>query len=110
MRLKTSFGWLFVMFFLLVFVHASNGWAQTSSFSTLYSFAGGTTDGASPQYGPLVTDGTFLYGMTSQGGLNSGGTIFKVNISGTPSTTILHSFGGTTGSITDEPPLMETSS
>ncbi|CAN5422283.1 hypothetical protein BH10BAC2_BH10BAC2_18660 [soil metagenome] len=43
----------------------------------------GSTDGGSP-YGSLIqaTDG-FLYGMTSSGGTNTGGTIFKISTTGT---------------------------
>ncbi len=41
-----------------------------------------TTKGGFP-YGSLLYDGTFLYGMTSQGGSNSSGTIFKIMPNGT---------------------------
>jgi len=46
------------------------------------------TDGASPQ-GSLVqgTDG-FLYGMTNSGGANTGGTVFKMNFSGSSFTVL----------------------
>lgn len=51
----------------------------------------GTADGANP-YGSLIQgkDG-FLYGMSSSGGSNNGGTIFKINISGS-NFTVLKSF------------------
>lgn len=42
----------------------------------------GTSNGSSPQ-GSLIYDGTFLYGMTSQGGTNDMGTIFKIMPNGT---------------------------
>jgi uncharacterized repeat protein (TIGR03803 family) len=62
----------------------------------LYSFTGGA-DGAVP-YGPLIqaSDGN-LYGMTSSGGAQGRGVVFKITLSGTE--TVLHSFaaGGTDG-------------
>lgn len=60
--------------------------------TVLYSFAGGTTDGANPQ-GNLVqaSDGDF-YGMTTYGGSNDYGTAFRVTPAGTE--TILYSFAG----------------
>jgi uncharacterized repeat protein (TIGR03803 family) len=69
------------------------------NYSTLYSFAG-SPDGASPT-GPLVEDGEGnLYGTTTEGGLYSGGTVFKLTQTGAE--TVLHSFsngfnGGPTG-------------
>src|SRR5208282_3726847 len=43
--------------------------------TVLYSFAGGTTDGAGP-YGSLTLSGTTLYGMTQYGGAELLGTVF----------------------------------
>jgi len=37
----------------------------------------GTTNGSNP-LGSLISDGTFLYGMTEKGGINNIGTIFKI--------------------------------
>ncbi|MDP1622808.1 MAG: T9SS type A sorting domain-containing protein [Bacteroidales bacterium] len=42
----------------------------------------GATNGSSPQ-GSLISDGTYLYGMTSLGGTNDQGTIFKIMTNGT---------------------------
>jgi uncharacterized repeat protein (TIGR03803 family) len=57
--------------------------AQT--FTTLHSFS--YTDGADPYYGALVqgADGN-LYGTTSDGGANSGVTVFKITPGGTLTT------------------------
>ena len=58
--------------------------------SLVYSFAGGTKDGANPTGGlTLGTDGNF-YGTTQQGGTWSQGTIFKMTTAGVE--TILHNF------------------
>jgi len=64
--------------------------------TVVYSFKGGSGDGAYPDAGLLDVKGT-LYGTTTNGGANSGsgdgdGTVFKVTLSGTE--TMLHSFGG----------------
>jgi uncharacterized repeat protein (TIGR03803 family) len=63
----------------------------SGTLTVLHAFAGGS-DGASPQ-GSLIqaTDGN-LYGMTFQGGINNGGTIFKIDLSGVEA--VLWSFGG----------------
>jgi uncharacterized repeat protein (TIGR03803 family) len=42
----------------------------------------GTANGSNPR-GSLISDGTFLYGMTEQGGVNIIGTIFKIKTDGT---------------------------
>jgi uncharacterized repeat protein (TIGR03803 family) len=62
--------------------------------SLLHSFAGGTTDGATP-YGSLIQgqDGNF-YGMTESGGTYGSGTLFRITPGGTE--TVLYSFAGGT--------------
>lgn len=54
----------------------------TGTLTILYSFNGGTGDGANPQ-GPLIwgVDGN-LYGTTLHGGPANAGTVFKVVLSG----------------------------
>jgi uncharacterized repeat protein (TIGR03803 family) len=49
-------------------------------YTTLLDFAG-EENGATP-YGDLLSDGTFLYGMTSAGGTTNNGTVFKIPIPG----------------------------
>ena len=73
-----------------VFVLTPNG-----EETVLYSFAGGTTDGANP-YGGLLQgiDGNF-YGTTVNGGANGYGTVFEVTPGGAE--TVLYSFAGGTG-------------
>ena len=60
--------------------------------TVLYSFKGGTVDGANP-YDSLIQaqDGDF-YGVTQRGGTDNSGTVFKMTPSGTE--TVLHSFTG----------------
>jgi uncharacterized repeat protein (TIGR03803 family) len=50
-----------------------------SGFTLLHSFAGGPADGAHAM-ASLVTDGSFLYGMTNQGGADDLGVIFSFEI------------------------------
>lgn len=52
-----------------------------SGYLKIYDFKVGN-DGNYP-YGSLISDGTFLYGMTSRGGVNDEGTIFKILTDGT---------------------------
>lgn len=60
--------------------------------TVLYSFAGGSTDGANPMGGLIqVSDG--LYGTTVYGGANNNGTAFELSQS-SGAETVLHSFGG----------------
>jgi uncharacterized repeat protein (TIGR03803 family) len=57
----------------------------------LYSFKGGSGDGANPEAGLRDVKGT-LYGATEEGGANGLGTVFALTTSGKES--VLHSFGG----------------
>jgi len=60
--------------------------------SVLYSFAGGTTDGAQPQAALLEASDGNLYGTTNGGGTNGFGTVFRISLTGVES--MLHSFAG----------------
>ncbi|HWG76115.1 MAG TPA: choice-of-anchor tandem repeat GloVer-containing protein [Steroidobacteraceae bacterium] len=63
--------------------------------TVLYSFAGGSTDGANPEAGVIQgSDGNF-YGSTAAGGASADGTIFELTAAGVE--TILHTFAGGTG-------------
>jgi uncharacterized repeat protein (TIGR03803 family) len=78
--------------------------------TVLYSFRGGTTDGANPQASLIMDRKGNLYGTTCAGGAfgagtgascgpagsspNGGGTVFKLSKNGNE--TVLHSFGGGT--------------
>jgi uncharacterized repeat protein (TIGR03803 family) len=70
--------------------------ADGTGFAKLFDFAG-TTNGSNP-YGNLISDGTFLYGMTVNGGANNLGTIFKIMPDGTGYAKLLDFAGVTNGS------------
>ena len=53
-----------------------NGFAKIFDFTV-------TLNGSRPYYTSLISDGTFLYGMTREGGTSNGGTIFKILTDGT---------------------------
>ncbi len=52
-----------------------------TGFVKLLDF-GGSISGIQP-YGTLISEGSFLYGITSHGGVNDDGTIFKIKTDGT---------------------------
>ena len=69
----------------------------SGTLTSLHSFQGPFSDGASPQARLIQsTDGNF-YGTTAAGGSIGLGTVFKITPSGT--LTILHSFSGSDGGL-----------
>jgi uncharacterized repeat protein (TIGR03803 family) len=67
------------------------------SFQLLHSFSTAANDGKYPGMGALVLSGSNLFGMTSFGGANSKGAVFRVSTNGA-GFQLLHSFtGGTNG-------------
>ncbi|HEY3429254.1 MAG TPA: choice-of-anchor tandem repeat GloVer-containing protein, partial [Cyclobacteriaceae bacterium] len=62
-----------------------------AQYSTLLDFTG-AANGGEPLYTALISDGTFLYGMTSDGGAFTNGTVFKIKPDGTGFLK-LHDFG-----------------
>ena len=69
-----------------------------TGYVRLLNFAG-AANGSFP-YGSLVYDGTYLYGMTEQGGANFKGVIFKIKPDGTGYVRLLSFAGATNGSYT----------
>jgi len=69
---------------------------SNNAYTKILDFAG-TANGSSP-YGSLISDGTYLYGMTYQGGANNMGTAFKIQISNNAYTKILDFDGTVNGS------------
>lgn len=68
-----------------------------SGYSKLLDFEG-ISNGSMP-FGSLISDGTFLYGMTAVGGTNNLGTIFKIMPDGTGYTKLLDFAGTANGNI-----------
>ena len=75
--------------------------SDSTGFTVLYSFTGGS-DGGGPSAG-LILSGDTLYGTAGGGGSSRSGTVFKVNTDGTGFAT-LHSFTAVSG-----PPLYSNS-
>jgi uncharacterized repeat protein (TIGR03803 family) len=67
-----------------------------TGYVNLLDFAG-TSNGSYPK-GSLISDGTFLYGMTSDGGANGLGTLFKIMPDGSGYVKLLDFAGATNGS------------
>lgn len=67
-----------------------------AQYTKLLDFAGNVS-GKSPN-GDLFLDGTFLYGMTSLGGTNNNGVIFKIKSDGTAFTKLIDFMGASNGS------------
>ena len=53
--------------------------ANAGTFTTIYTFAGGNTDGSAPEAALIASNGA-LYGTTSRGGPTDAGTVFTYNL------------------------------
>jgi gliding motility-associated-like protein len=85
---KCGFFFLVTLCLQLVTVNAH------AQFTKLFDF-GGNINGTKPHSTP-ISDGTFLYAMTTEGGTNNLGTIFKIKLDGTGITVLLN-FDGANG-------------
>lgn len=65
-----------------------------TGYAALHHFAGGSADGAAPYDGLALSSGS-LFGMTSAGGAQNLGTVFRVGTDGA-GFSVLHSFSGLT--------------
>jgi uncharacterized repeat protein (TIGR03803 family) len=54
-----------------------------TGYSNLHSFQNSPSTDARNPWGSLISDGIYLYGMTSSGGIYNLGTIFKIKMDGT---------------------------
>ena len=68
-----------------------------TEFTQLLDFSNDTLTGNNP-CGPLISDGTFLYGTTSGGGTYGYGTLFKIKPDGTEFNKLLNFDTSSTGS------------
>ena len=91
--MKTKFLLAVCIFTLCSLLSAPYSFGQ---YTKLLDFAG-ATNGKNSE-GDLISDGTFLYGMTSIGGTNNLGTIFKIKPDGTGYVKLLDFAGATNGS------------
>ncbi|MFH1549299.1 MAG: choice-of-anchor tandem repeat GloVer-containing protein [Planctomycetota bacterium] len=66
-----------------------------SGYGLLHEFAGGAEDGAKP-HGSLIVSGSTLYGMTTLGGDDNDGVVFKMNTDGSGHEA-MHDFAGGPG-------------
>jgi uncharacterized repeat protein (TIGR03803 family) len=64
-----------------------------AGFAVLHTFTGGAMDGSGPG-GPLLLQGSLLYGTTTAGGSAGAGTLFSIGTSG-GGFAVLRSFSGT---------------
>ncbi len=74
----------------------SSIFSAKAQVTKIMDFAG-TSNGKEP-LGGLITDGTFLYGMTQWGGTNNKGVVFKVKPDGTEYSTLTEFDGTAKGS------------
>jgi len=63
-----------------------------SSYSIVYSFAGGTADAQDSQSSLLLASDGYFYGTSILGGLNGKGTVFRISANGVEN--LMYSFGG----------------
>ncbi len=86
---------LWIVLYLLLFNFQIVSFTALGQYTKLFDL--GNSPGSHPN-GSLISDGTFLYGMTSGGGANDLGTIFKIKPDGTGYATLLDFDGISKGS------------
>jgi uncharacterized repeat protein (TIGR03803 family) len=73
-----------------------NGSTAFSQYTKLLDFGSTTASGTNP-HGAVISDGTFLYGMTYQGGLHGAGNVFKIKTDGSSYASLTDFINSTTG-------------
>jgi uncharacterized repeat protein (TIGR03803 family) len=84
------------LLFLTISIFLITAQIAVGQYTNLHDFE--VSNGKFP-YGSLISDGTFLYGMTSQGGTNDIGAIFKIMPDGTGYVKLLDFEGISNGSL-----------
>lgn len=84
------------LYFICTLAYLLVSTSSSAQYTKLIDFEG-TINGSAPK-GSLITDGTFLYGMTAVGGINDSGRIFKIMPNGTGYEKLLDFIGTTNGS------------
>lgn len=80
----------------------------SGTYTVIHNFvANDIVSGYSPSAGVVQGSDGFLYGVTSQGGANGDGIVFRLRTSGS-SFSVLYDFDGTTGAAPASTPLLET--
>ncbi len=79
-------------FFIMLFAVLLISWKISAAVNVMHHFTPGNVQGSQP-YGDLISDGTYLYGMTSKLGQYNCGTIFRLNLDGS-NYLLLHAFAG----------------
>jgi uncharacterized repeat protein (TIGR03803 family) len=98
MRNHSAIGWLGVRRALVLAGYVSAAaiagmsTAQAQTYSVLYSFKGGSSDGMNPEAGLVIDQAGNLYGTTVQGPKGAFGIAFKLSAAGQE--TIAHRFKG----------------
>ncbi|MBI5538872.1 MAG: T9SS type A sorting domain-containing protein [Bacteroidia bacterium] len=67
--------------YLILIIILTSFLTANAQYTKLFDFEG-SASGCNPE-GTLISDGTYLYGMTSTGGTNNFGTIYKIKFDGT---------------------------
>jgi|GEM_PF-763754 len=81
---------VFVGIVVFIGLFVGFGTSLSAQYNVLHEFR--PTDGSNP-YGDLISDGTYLYGMTERGGHHGFGSIFRVKLDGSEYA-MLYSFAG----------------
>jgi uncharacterized repeat protein (TIGR03803 family) len=89
---RSSFGVLATILFATLVCCPCKSWAQTFTFSTLYSFKSSGTGPNTPVGFLIIDSEDNLYGLSLSGGTYGMGTVFKITSKGKLS--VLHSFRG----------------
>jgi uncharacterized repeat protein (TIGR03803 family) len=80
--------------------------ADGTGYSVIHSFNSSDNNGFEPEGDITVSsDGSTLYGATSEGGTSFDGVVFKMNSDGTQYT-VLHTFSGNDGEEPDSSPIL----